>query len=201
MADGEHSSEARAKFHAMAEGDQEDWAIIGQAAEHFSNELPGRIIDHLKLLRGDCGGFAIDRLEHSVQTATRAFKAGKDEEYVVCALLHDIGDTLGPRNHADIAAAILQPYVSEQNHWMVEKHAIFQGYYFFDYLGLDKNMRDQFRGHPWFEYTAQFCHLYDQVAFDPNYESMPLDAFRPMLERIFARPKRSIYLKPDQVDG
>src|SRR5690606_25695074 len=113
-------------------------------------DLPNRMVDHLNLLRGDCGGFAIDRLEHSLQTATRAHRAGKDEEYVVCALLHDIGDILAPRNHADIAAAILQPYVSEANHWMLEKHAIFQGYYFFDHLGLDKDMREQFRGHPHF---------------------------------------------------
>jgi predicted HD phosphohydrolase len=118
-----------------------------------------------------------------------------DEEYVVCALLHDIGDTLGPRNHADVAAAIIQPFVSERNHWMVANHAIFQGYYFFHHLGLDRNMRDQFRGHPDFEYTAQFCHLFDQEAFDPNFKSMPLDAFTPMLQRVMMTPKRSIYLR------
>ena len=138
----------------------------------------------------------VDRLEHSVQTATRAHRAGMDEEYVVCALLHDIGDTIGSASHADIGAAILKPYVSEQNHWMVENHAIFQGYYFFDFLGLDKNMREQYRGHPNFEYTAQFCHLYDQNAFDPAYEAMPLEAFEPMVERVFSTVKRSIYKKP-----
>lgn len=200
MADGAHASEARAKFHQMTKGDRDDWMIIGQASVEYARELPSRIIDHLNLLKGDCGGFAIDRLEHCLQTATRAQQAGMDEEYVVCALLHDIGDTLGPRNHADIAAAILQPYVSEANHWMVEKHAIFQGYYFFDYLGLDKDMRDQFRGHPYFERTAQFCHQFDQNSFDPGFESMPLEAFVPMLQRVFAAPKRSIYLRPGQSD-
>ena len=91
----------------------------------------------------------MDRLTHCLQTATLAHKDGKDEEYVVCALLHDIGDTLGPANHADIAAVLLQPYVSEENHWMVKHHAVFQGYYFFEYLGLDKNMREQYRITPY----------------------------------------------------
>jgi predicted HD phosphohydrolase len=198
MADGEHSSEARAKFHAMVDGDQADWMIIAQAAGEFSMGLPERVVAHLNLLKGDCGGFAVDRYEHSLQTATRALRAGRDEEYVVCALLHDIGDTLGPRNHADIGAAILKPFVSEQNHWMVANHAIFQGYYFFDYLGLDRNMRDQFKDHPWYEYTAQFCHLYDQNSFDPAYDTEPLETFIPMLERVLTTVKTSIYMKDDQ---
>jgi predicted HD phosphohydrolase len=197
MADGEHSHEARAKFHAMVDGTQEDWMAIAGAASQFSMELPKRVIAHLELLKGDCGGFAVDRYEHSLQTATRALRAGRDEEYVVCALLHDIGDTLGPRNHADVAAAILKPFVSEQNHWMVANHAIFQGYYFFDYLGLDKNMRDQFKGHPAFEYTAQFCHLYDQNSFDPTYDTEPLTTFVPMLERVLTTVKTSIYMRDD----
>jgi predicted HD phosphohydrolase len=197
MADGAHGSDIKANFTAMTEGTQEDWQVISRNAVEFGRGLPKRVLDHLRLLDGDYGGFPIDRLEHSLQTATRAYKAGRDEEYVVCALLHDIGDTLACRNHPDVAAAILKPYVTEQNHWMVEQHGIFQGYYFFDYLGLDKDMREKFRGHPDFEYTAQFCHLYDQSAFDPNYESMPLSAFEPMVERVLAVPKRSIYLRPD----
>lgn len=196
MADGEHGALERAKYTQMADGTAEDWRIIGKHAGAFQRGLASRVLTHLKLLDGDFGGYPVDRLEHSLQTATRAHRAGMDEEYVVCALLHDIGDTLGSANHADVGAAILKPYVSEQNHWMVENHAIFQGYYFFDFLGLDKNMREQFRGHPWFEYTAQFCHLYDQAAFDPAYESMPLDAFEPMVERVFSTVKRSIYKKP-----
>jgi len=196
MADGEHGPQARAGFTAMADSTQADWMVIAQEMAPFQRDLPNRVLAHLKLLEGDYGGYAVDRLEHSLQTATRAHRAGKDEEYVVCALLHDIGDTLGSANHADVGAAILKPYVSEQNHWMVEHHAIFQGYYFFDYLGLDKNMREQFRGHSAFEYTAQFCHLYDQSAFDPAYESMPLEAFAPMVQRTFAQVKRSIYKKP-----
>ncbi len=186
----------QATYTSMLEGTAEDWEAIAAHARPFQKDLPNRLVAHLNLLKGDCGGYPVDRLEHSLQTATRAFQAGEDEEYVVCALLHDIGDTLGPSNHADIAASIVKPYVSEKNHWIVEKHAIFQGYYFFHFLGLDRNMRDQFRGHPHFEATAQFCHLYDQSAFDPAYVSMPLEAFVPMIGRVFERPKVSIYLRP-----
>jgi predicted HD phosphohydrolase len=196
MADGEvkHDElQPQAKFHAMTEGTAEDWQAISAANGAFAKGLPDRLLAHLEMLRGDCGGFSVDRLEHSLQTATRAHRDGRDEEYVVCALLHDIGDILGPANHAEIAAVILKPYVSERNHWMLDHHGIFQGYYFFHHLGLDRDMREQFRGHPDFEYTAQFCHLYDQSAFDPNYDTMPLSAFEPMLRRVVASPKRSIY--------
>jgi len=190
-----------AKFHAMTEGTLEDWMAIGQAGAPYRNELPDRMLAHLKMLEADSGGFAVTRLEHSLQTATRAFKDGRDEEYVVCALVHDIGDILGPSNHAEIGAIIMKPYVSERNFWMMDKHGIFQGYYFFHYLGLDRDMRDQFRGHPDFEYTAQFCHQYDQNSFDPAYESMPLEAFEPMLRRVLAAPKRSIYRREEVVDA
>jgi len=184
----------RAKFRALTEGTREDWQLIGGELQRFANKLPDRLIAHLKLLHGDYGGFPVDRLEHCLQTATRAFEAGRDEEYVVCALLHDIGDTLGTYNHADIAAVMVQPFVSEENHWMVEHHDIFQGYYFFHYLGLDRDMREEYRGHPHFEKTEEFCRLFDQAAFDPNFKSMPLTAFEPMIQRVFSRPRRSIYL-------
>jgi predicted HD phosphohydrolase len=184
----------RAKFHAMTEGTREDWRIIGEQFMRFAGGLPDRVIAHLKLLRGDFGGFAIDRLEHCLQTATRAHQALRDEEYVVCALLHDIGDTLGAYNHADVAAAILRPFVSRENNWMIEHHGVFQGYYFFHFLGLDRDMREQFRGHPHFEKTEEFCRVFDQAAFDPNFRSMPLEAFEPMVRRVLRQPRRSIYL-------
>jgi predicted HD phosphohydrolase len=195
MADGEVLD--RATFTSMTEGTQDDWAAIVRASMAHQGEHVDRILSHLKLLDNDYGGFKVDRLEHSLQTATRAHRAGQDEEYVVCALLHDIGDILLPANHAELGAAILKPYVSEQNHWMLEKHGIFQGYYFFHHLGLDRDMRDEWRGHPAFEYTAQFCHLYDQNSFDPAYDTMPLEAFEPMMRRVMATPKRSIYRKPE----
>jgi len=179
----------------MTEGTQEDWGIIAAHSIAYSRELPTRLIAHLQLLRGDYGGFAVDRLEHCLQTATRACQAGEDEEYVACALLHDIGDTLGPANHADVAAAIVKPYVSERNHFIVEKHGIFQGYYFFHYLGLDRNLREGFRGHPHFDACAHFCEVYDQPSFDPAFKSMPLEAFAPIVRRVFASMKNSIYLR------
>jgi predicted HD phosphohydrolase len=184
----------RAQFQAMTESTHDDWQLIEGELKSFGEKLPDRLIAHLKLLQGDFGGFPVDRLEHCLQTATRAHQAGRNEEYVVCALLHDIGDTLGPSNHADIAAAIVQPFVSEENHWIIQHHGIFQGYYFFHFLGLDRDMREEFRGHPYFEKTEEFCRLFDQVAFDPNFRSMPLEAFEPMIRRVFMRPRRSIYL-------
>jgi predicted HD phosphohydrolase len=183
----------RAKFHHMKDGTLEDWTIIGAEVQESSKTLYQRIIDHLLLLEGDCGGFPVDRLTHCLQTATLAHKDGKDEEYVVCALLHDIGDTLGPANHADIAAVLLQPYVSEANHWMVKHHAIFQGYYFFEYLGLDKNMREQFKDHPLYDQTLEFIEKYDAPAFDPDAETYSLSFFEPMIQRVFEKPKQSLY--------
>ena len=192
----EHPTD-RAQFHAMVDGTQEDWMKVGMAAMSFNKGLADRVIAHLKLLEGDCGGFAVDRMEHSLQSASLAHRDGMDDEYVVCALLHDIGDTLASQNHAELAATILKPFVSEENWWMLQHHGLFQGYYFFHYLGLDRNMREQFRGHPSFERTAMFCARHDQNAFDPNYDTMPLEAFVPMVQRVMARPKRSIYLRTD----
>jgi predicted HD phosphohydrolase len=185
---------AHAQFHHMKDGTAADWAIIAQDAKAFSAQLHKRLSDHLMLLKDDCGGFPVDRMTHCLQTATLAHQDGKDEEYVVCALLHDIGDTLGPANHADIAATILQPYVSEANHWMVKHHGIFQGYYFFEYLGLDRNMRDQYKDHPHYARTLEFIERYDAPAFDPDGETYPLSFFEPMMARVFAKPQRSLYM-------
>jgi predicted HD phosphohydrolase len=185
----------RAAFHAMTEGTKEDWDKIAMGSIELAAGLPDRVLVHLRQLGGGYGGFAVDRLEHSLQTATRAYRADRDDEYVFCALIHDIGDLLGPLNHADVAAAVVKPFVSEQNHWMVEKHAIFQGYYFFHHLGLDRDLREQFRGHEWFDYTAEFCQEYDQAAFDPGYDTLPLQHFEPLVRQVLTSPKRSIYMK------
>ncbi|QDP20527.1 HD domain-containing protein [Sphingomonas xanthus] len=188
---------ANATFKSMDEGTAEDWAAIQHHFMPFAAELPGRILKHLQLLEGDYGGFPVDRLEHSLQCATRAHRAGEREDYVVAALLHDIGDTLGTFNHPDIAAAILKPFVSEKLHWIVERHGIFQGYYFFHHIGRDRDMREAFRGHPHFADTARFCELYDQSAFDSSYDSAPLSFFEPMVQRLFERPINSIYKLDD----
>src|SRR3954453_3772236 len=178
------ASDLRATFTTMEASTAEDWAIIRAHFVDYARALPDRILSHLAMLEGDYGGFAVDRLTHSLQTAALAHRDGRDEEYVVCALLHDVGDSLGTFNHADIAAAILKPFVSEENHWMVEKHAVFQGYYFFHHVGMDRNLRDQFRGHPSFERTPRFCEVYDPPAFDQAAETLPLDAFEPMVRRL-----------------
>lgn len=185
----------RASFRAMTESTQQDWALIGAEQREFSKGNGARILEHLRLLDGDYGGFPIDRLSHCLQTATRAYRDGRDDEYVVMALLHDIGDTLGAFNHPDVAAAILKPFLSDENLWIVQHHGIFQGYYFFHHLGLDRNMRDQFSDQPYAEACAHFCAEYDQPAFDPDYESLPLEFFAPMVEKICGYPRHSLYKK------
>ncbi len=181
----------KATFRTMEESTVEDWRRAVAGGERFRAGHVDRILVQMRALGTDDGGFAVDRLEHCLQTATRAYRAGCDEEYVVCALLHDIGDLMCPSNHADMAAAMLKPYVSEANHWMVANHTIFQGYYYFHHLGRDRNLREQFRGHPHFEHTAAFCHLYDQNSFETDFDSMPLEAFEPMLRRVLDQPRRA----------
>ncbi len=184
---------ARATFTRMEHSTQQDWACIVPEAMQMAKALPDRVLAHLRLLDGDFGGFPVDRLTHSLQTATLALRAGRDEEYIVCALLHDIGDTLGSYNHPDIAAAILKPFVSEANLWMIQNHGIFQGYNFFHHIGMDRNLRDMFTASPHFERTAEFVALFDNLAFDPAAETLPLEAFEPMVRRLMAAPKNSVY--------
>lgn len=185
--------ETRANFTAMTGANADDYAIISDNFREFSKGLPDRVLNHLKLLDGDFGGFPIDRLQHSLQSATRAHRDGRSEEYVVMALLHDMGDTLGTYNHADIAASILQPFLDDEMHWIVKNHGIFQGYYFFHHIGLDRNLRDQFKDHPYFDACAEFCEKYDQNAFDPDYSAEPLSFFEPMVRNVLAHPRTSIY--------
>jgi predicted HD phosphohydrolase len=177
----------------MKDGTKEDWAIIGGEVKAFAEGLPDRILQHLRLLDGDYGGFPVDRLTHCLQTGMLAHQDGKDEEYVVCALLHDIGDMLGSYNHADVAAVLLEPFVSEENHWMVKHHGIFQGYYFFHYLGMDRNQHEQFKDHPSYAHTKEFIEKYDAPAFDPDLETYSLEFFEPLVRRVFAKPKKTLY--------
>lgn len=183
----------RATFTSMEQSTAEDWRRIAGEFAGFSRALPDRLMAHLKLLEGDYGGFPVDRYTHSLQTATRALRDGRDDEYVVCALFHDVGDTLGCYNHFDIAAAILKPFVSEANLWMVQHHGIFQGYYFFHHIGLDRDLRERFRDHPHFARTEEFCALYDNPAFDPRAETLPIAEFEPAVRRVFAQVRQSIY--------
>ena len=195
VADTEHSIEERARFTAMEHGTKEDWSIIGRDYAKFAQTLPDRVLTHLKLLKGDFGGFPVCRLEHSLQCATRAMRDGRDERYVTMALLHDIGDTLGTYNHPDVGAAIIKPFVDERTHWICQHHGAFQGYYYFHFLGMDRELREKYRGNPHFEACAEFCEKYDQSAFDPAYDTAPLEFFEPILRRTMARPLASMYVK------
>ncbi|QYJ78386.1 HD domain-containing protein [Shewanella acanthi] len=187
-----------ANFTHMEHGTAQDWQIIAKNFIEYAAELPDRIISHLLMLDGDFGGFQVDRLTHCLQTATLAHRDGKDDEYVVCALLHDIGDTLGSFNHADIAAAILEPFVSEANHWMIKHHAIFQGYYFFHYLNMDRDQYKAYSEHPHYERTLEFVRQYDAPAFDSKLDTLPLEFFEPMIRKVFKKPVRSLYKKAEE---
>jgi len=182
----------RMHFRRMDEGSDADFAVLaGVHAENVA-ALPDLLMGMLTDLKADAK-YPVDRCEHSLQAATRAWRDGRDEEYVVCALLHDIGESLGPFNHGDIVAAVLRPFVSEANQWMVEKHGIFQGYYFFHHLGMNRDAREEFRGHQWFDRTARFCELYDGPAFDPKGEILAVEYFEPMVRRVFAAPRQTLY--------
>lgn len=179
------TSAVRASFKSFSESTKEDWAVIMPQLQVTQSMVADRVLEQLGYLRNDYGGFPVDRLEHSLQTATRAERDGRDDEYLVCALIHDIGDTLAPFNHPAIGAAILEPFVSKENHWMVAHHGIFQGYFFWQHIGLDQNARDAYRDSPYFDYTAEFCANYDQVAFDADYKSEPLEHYEPLIRSFF----------------
>ena len=176
--------DGRATFRSFEESTAEDWAIIVPQLAITQGMVADRVIGLMADLRQDYGGFPVDRLEHSLQTATRAERDGRDNEYVLCALLHDIGDTLSPYNHPAIAASIVKPFVSEANHFMVLNHGEFQGYYFWQYLGMDHNARDQFADSPHYDHTEEFCAKYDQTAFDPDYTSNSLEYYEPLIREL-----------------
>ena len=174
---------------SLAEATKDDIDLICAYDRICLDGLPGRVVAHLELLRGERGGMSVDRLEHCLQTATRAERAGESGEYILCALLHDIGDTLASYSHAELATAILRPFVSEELAWMVEHHADFQTYYFFPHLGIDRDVRSEYASHAYFDLTLRFCDTYDQVSFDPDYRSMPLDEFTPLVAELMRRPR------------
>lgn len=175
-------------FIRMADGSYEEYQLLDRIYQKLNHGLADNVLAQLKRLEGDKMGYKIDRYQHSLQSATRAIRDGADEETVVCALLHDIGDILAPENHSELAASILRPYVSEDNYWLVKHHGVFQGYYFFHHIGLDRDEREQFRGHPMFERTALFCEKWDQNSFDPAYDTAPMEVFEPMVRRLFDKP-------------
>jgi predicted HD phosphohydrolase len=174
-------------FTRMADGTRADYLLLDQAERDFARALPERILGALRQLDHSLGGYKLSRLEHCLQTATRARNDGADEELVAAALIHDIGDELAPYNHAEIAAGIIRPYVRAEVTWIVEQHGLFQTYYYAHHLGGNRHARERLREHPWFNACASFCDRWDQVSFDPDFAAEPLEAFEPVIRTIFGR--------------
>ena len=177
----------KVSFTEMKNGTKEDYLLLEKHEKDFEREPADRILKFSSSLNNTLEGYQVARLEHSLKTARIAFKNGESEEMVVAALLHDIGDEFAPMNHSQYAAAVLRPYVSEKTHWIVEKHGLFQTYYSAEHLDGDKNARETYKDHKYYQATVEFCEKYDQCSFDPDYKSMSLKEFEPMVRNIFAR--------------
>ena len=175
------------KFTAMKNGSKEDYLLLEKYEQEYINGTADRILNFMSGLNSTLEGYKITRLEHSLQTATRALNDNASEEMIVAALLHDIGDELAPLNHAEYAATVLKPYVSEKTHWIIEKHGEFQMYYYAHHLGKDRNLRDKYKDHKYYKDTINFCENWDQASFDPDFKSLTLKDFEPMVRKIFSR--------------
>jgi predicted HD phosphohydrolase len=175
-------------FIRMQDGTREEYQFLDRMEDEYKAGLPERILEHLRKLEHSISGYRISRLEHSLQGATRAARAGETDEMIIAVFLHDIGDELATYSHSEMAAAILRPFVSEKLYWIVKHHGVFQMYYYAHHCGGDRNCRDIYRDHAWYQDAIDFCHNYDQNCFDPDYESEPLEFFEPILRRVMARP-------------
>jgi len=176
-------------FEHMVDGTPEDYELIcRELVAHKAAHLADHLLGTLKAMEGPLLGYPVDRFHHSLQSATRALRNGEDDEMVVAALLHDVGDPIAPENHSAVAADILRPYVDERTHWIIRHHGVFQGYYYFHHMGRDRDARDAYRDHQWFDDCAAFCHDYDQNCFDPDYDELPLEEFEPLVHEVFGRP-------------
>ena len=177
----------KVNFTEMKNGSKEDYELLEKYEKNFERKTADRLLKYLASQTTTLEGYQITRLEHSLQAATRAYKNGESEEMVVATLLHDIGDDLAPMNHSQYAASIIKPYVSEKTYWIILHHGLFQTYYSAHHLGGDRNARDKFKDHEYYQDTVDFCEKYDQSSFDPNYKSMSLEEFEPMVKKIFDR--------------
>ena len=177
----------KVKFTQMKDGTKEDYDLLSKYEEKFSKNLPDRVLEALKNLDSSVDGYQVTRLEHSLQSATRAEKDGAEEEMVVATLIHDIGDNLAPHNHSQLVASVLRPYVSEKIYWIILHHGIFQEYYYAHHIGRDRNARDKFKDHPYYQDAVDFCEKWDQKSFDPNYESYSLEYFEPKVRKLFSK--------------
>jgi predicted HD phosphohydrolase len=187
-------------FRQMKDGTREDYELLDQSERDFAVGLPDRIMETLHRLDHSLEGYPLSRLDHVLQTATRAQREGADDEMVLAALVHDIGDELSPYNHAELAASIIRPYVRPEVTWIVEQHGLFQCYYYSHHMGGDRNVRDRFKGHAWFDACAHFCEAWDQASFDPEYDTLPLASFEPLVRKIFSRKAHDPrYVQPQGV--
>ncbi|WP_397543544.1 HD domain-containing protein [Roseovarius salis] len=177
----------KVSFTQMKDGTKEDYEFLTAHEIDHTRHTAKRLLKALVELDESLSGYQITRLGHSVQSATRAWRDGADTDWVVSALLHDIGDIYAPYNHDEYAATILKPFVREQCTWVVEKHGDFQLAYYGHHVGADPDKREAYRGHPYFDDCATFCERWDQASFDPDYDDLPLDFFAPMVEEVFAR--------------
>jgi predicted HD phosphohydrolase len=175
-------------FRQMQHGTREDYLLLDESERKYAAGLGGRVLESLAKLDHSLEGYPVSRLTHSLQAATRAMRDGADDELLVAALIHDIGDELAPYNHTQIAAAIIRPYVRPEVTWIVEQHGLFQNYYYVHHFGGNRNAREQFRDHPWYQACKDFCANWDQNSFDPDYPTEPLSTFEPVLRRVFGRP-------------
>jgi len=177
----------KVKFKQMKDGTKEEYLLLDKHEKKYIEGTADRLINFMSGLSNTLEGYQITRLEHSLQTATRALNEKADEEMIVAALLHDIGDELAPLNHSEYAAAVIKPYVSKKTHWIIEKHGEFQMYYYAHHLNGNRNQRDKYKGHKYYQDTLNFCENWDQKSFDPNFKSLPLKEFEPIVKKIFSR--------------
>ncbi len=183
-----NSHEKTVSFTRMKDGTREDYQLLAELEKPFLALTADRVLAELARAGEDTlDGYKITRLQHGLQSATRAEKDGADLDWIVGALLHDIGDGLAPQNHDRMSAEVIRPFVRWDVAWVVEHHGIFQTLYYGRHYGWDENARDRFRDHPCFESCAQFCELWDQSSFDPDYEMQTLDHFAPMVKEVFGR--------------
>lgn len=175
------------KFTQMKDGDREDYEFLTRHEIEFAAGTAERLMAAMVDLDKSLSGYKITRLGHSVQSATRAWRAGADIDWVVSTLLHDIGDIYAPYNHDEYAAAIIRPFVREQCAWVVEKHGDFQLLYYAQHVGADPEKRQAYRDSPYYDDCVEFCEHWDQTSFDPAYSSLPIEFFAPMVREVFAR--------------
>ena len=175
-------------FVNMKDGTREEYELLAQLEKPYLALTADRVLEELKRAgEATLEGYKITRLQHGLQSGTRALRDGADLDWVVGALLHDIGDGLAPQNHDKMSAEVIRPFVRWDVAWTVEHHGVFQMLYYGHHYGWDRNARDQFKDHPVFDNCAEFCERWDQSSFDPDYPTETLDMFEPMVREVFGR--------------